>query len=253
MTPSGFSLNQAAVSPVSPGERPAAILLDLDDTILDFSSGAESCWAEAFRQCSKQVPGVEPSQFIAAATAHSRWFWSDPDRHRRWRLDPDAARREIATGALARLGLDLPDAARALAAEFLRLRETSYRLFSGSVEALEGLQQQGVRLALITNGDSATQRRKIDRFELARHFCCIIIEEEFGVGKPDRRVYFHALAKLGVAARDAWMVGDNLEFDVAAPQSLGLRGIWCDPSGHGLPPGGTVRPDHTIRTLAELL
>jgi putative hydrolase of the HAD superfamily len=48
------------------------------------------------------------------------------------------------------------------------------------------------------------------------------------------------------------MVGDHLEFDVAAPQRLGLTGVWIDRAGSGLPAGSAVRPHHVIRSLREL-
>ena len=48
------------------------------------------------------------------------------------------------------------------------------------------------------------------------------------------------------------MAGDHLEFDVEAPQRLGLRGVWVDRAGRGLPVESTVRPDRIIRALGEL-
>ena len=47
------------------------------------------------------------------------------------------------------------------------------------------------------------------------------------------------------------MVGDHLEFDVAGPQRLGLRGIWLDRPGAGLA-DSPVRPHRVIRSLSEL-
>ena len=73
-----------------------------------------------------------------------------------------------------------------------------------------------------------------------------------GFGKPDHRVYAMALRALMVAAADAWMVGDNLEWDVAQPQRMGLFGIWVDAQGAGLPETAIVRPDRIVRTLSEL-
>jgi putative hydrolase of the HAD superfamily len=96
------------------------------------------------------------------------------------------------------------------------------------------------------------QRRKIDRFGLAAHFDAILIEGEVGFGKPDPRVYHRALDVLAVAPGDTWMVGDNLEWDVAEPQRQGIFGIWIDVRGAGLPRGHEVRPDRIIRTLSEL-
>jgi len=56
-----------------------------------------------------------------------------------------------------------------------------------------------------------------------------------------------------VAAGDCWIVGDDLEWEVAAPQRLGLHAIWHDAWGRGLPAGSAVVPDRIIRGLGELL
>ena len=80
-----------------------------------------------------------------------------------------------------------------------------------------------------------------------------MIEGEFGAGKPEEVVYRHALESLRVEAATAWMVGDNLEWDVAAPQRLGLTGVWIDGPGQGLPAEAEVRPHRVIRRFAELV
>ena len=107
-------------------------------------------------------------------------------------------------------------------------------------------------MALITNGAGEAQRAKIERWGLAGHFECVAIEGELGVGKPDTRVYIHALEQLGAGPRDAWMIGDNLEWDVAAPQRLGIAGIWVDVRGTGLPSGAPAKLAAVIRGLVEL-
>ena len=82
--------------------------------------------------------------------------------------------------------------------------------------------------------------------------CGTSLEGEFGVGKPEESVYRHVLRALGAAPAEAWMVGDHLEWDVGAPQRLGLTGVWIDRGGLGLPPGSAVRPHRIIRSLVEL-
>ena len=80
----------------------------------------------------------------------------------------------------------------------------------------------------------------------------IQIEGEFGAGKPEEIVYRHVHERLGVPAREAWMVGDNIEWDVAAPQRFGLRGVWVDREWTGLAPESAVRPDRIIREFPEI-
>jgi len=110
-----------------------------------------------------------------------------------------------------------------------------------------------VRLALITNGPALGQRAKLERFGLAHFFEHILIEGEFGAGKPDERVYRHMLDQLCVSCDAIWSIGDDLERDIAAPQRLGLTAIWVDAASRGLPTDCAVSPDHIITGLRDLL
>jgi putative hydrolase of the HAD superfamily len=65
-------------------------------------------------------------------------------------------------------------------------------------------------------------------------------------------VYRHVLEALGMTPDEALMVGDHLEWDVGAPQRLGLTGVWMDRGGVGLPHGSAVQPHRIIRSLDEL-
>ncbi len=232
---------------------PKALLLDLDDTILDFSSGADPCWQKVCQRFAPQVGAVAPETLFDAIKEFRTWFWGDPERHRRGRLAMEEARREIVAKAFARLQIDAPALANQIADAYGLERENAIRPFPGAVQALRHLQEKGVRLALITNGDGRVQRRKLERFELAPLFDCVLIEGEFGLGKPDQRVYRFALDQLKARPEEAWMVGDHLEWDVAAPQRLGIRGIWLDHTCQGLPESSPVRPHRIIRSLTELI
>ena len=236
-----------------PGHLPKAVLLDLDDTILSFDAGAEGCWREICARYAPRLDRCEPAGLLAAIHESRAWFWSDPERHRRGRLNLEAARYEIVTAALLQLGVDAPALADEIARSYAAARDASIQPFPGAIETLRGLRKRSVKLALITNGRGTDQRGKITTHALEPLFDYVLIEGEFGAGKPDPRVYLHALAELKATPAEAWMVGDNLEWDVAAPQRLGIVGIWVDFTGTGLPAASTVTPDRIIRTLTELL
>jgi putative hydrolase of the HAD superfamily len=150
------------------------------------------------------------------------WYWSDAERHRVGRQDLRTASTWIADEALRRLGKGDPELARKMANRYRDTREQGQQLLPGAIAAIERLGEHGIRLALLTNGSSAVQRAKIERFRLARHFDYICIEGEFGCGKPDERVYRSALPATTSQPSNAWMVGDNLEWDFTAPMRLGL-------------------------------
>lgn len=231
--------------------RVMALLLDLDDTLLDYSGGADDCWEGACTSIAAPA-GVDVAALVQAIAETRRWFWTDPVQAAQERKDMLRAWTRIATHGLDRCGVKIDGLCDAIAAEYLARRWAMMKLFPESLETLALLRDRGVPMALVTNGDAVQQRQKIERYGLASFFETIVIEGEFGVGKPDESVYRHALGALGVDAPGAWMVGDNLEWDVAAPQRLGLRGVWIDRLGTGLPPDAGVQPKHIIRSLSEL-
>lgn len=237
---------------------PRAILFDLDDTILSAYGNAGAAWLAVTDEMAEALMPLSPIEVTDAITAFAVDFWADPDRHREWRLKLAAARRAIVRGAFAQLAATGRRAPGDAIAERLADRYSAYRdeqmhLFPDAHAVIDTLKARGLRLALVTNGAAEVQRAKIERFDLAQRFDHIQIEGEVGFGKPEERAYLHAMDALGVAAAETWMVGDNLEWEVAAPQRLGIYAIWHDALGQGLPKDSPVRPDRIIRRLAELL
>jgi putative hydrolase of the HAD superfamily len=229
-----------------------ALLVDLDDTLLDYSGGVDECWTAACETVAGPA-GIDTALLVAAVRTERRLFWDDPERHRRERVDMPGAWRKIVARGLDRMGAASAALAGPVAEDFATRRWAMMRLFPGVPEALGKLRDDGVVMALVTNGDLRQQRAKIERYDLGRYFDTILIEGEFGVGKPDEKVYRHVLERLAVPAREAWMVGDHLEWDVGAPQRLGLRGVWIDREGTGLTAGSAVRPHRIIRDFRELV
>lgn len=227
-----------------------ALLLDLDDTLLDYSGGVDEHWEAAVR--ARCMPDLDAGTLVAAVAETRRWFWDDPARHRRERVNMLGAWQHIVEFALERLGVAADGLAPAIARDFAARRREAMRLFPDALESLERFRRRGVPLGLVTNGDATQQRDKIERHGLARFFDAIVIEGEFGAGKPEEIVYRHALGELGVAPEETWMAGDHLEFDVDAPQRLGMRGVWMDRPGRGLPPGSPIRPHRIVRSLRDL-
>jgi putative hydrolase of the HAD superfamily len=232
---------------------PRAILFDMDDTILTDTVNGDRCWQATFAELDEQAAHLHAEAAIAGIKEQARWFWSDRERHLQGRLELNAARRTIVVETLRRLGSDDRELAHLIADTCSRLRDEAITFCDGAREILCQLKDRGIRLALLTNGGAAPQRRKIERFGLAPFFDCILIEGEFGHGKPEARVYQHALDQLGMHPEEAWMIGDHLEWEVAAPQRLGIRSIWVDVVGAGVPEGSPVQPDRIIRALPELL
>jgi putative hydrolase of the HAD superfamily len=227
-----------------------ALLLDLDDTLLDYSGDVDRSWSEACLACCNGT--VAADRLLPALAQARRWFWSDPDRHRRERVNMLRAWQNIVANALDRLDVCDDALAAAIARDFAARRRQRMRLFPEALDCLAAFRRRGIGLGLVTNGDASQQRDKIERHGLAGFLDVVVIEGEFGVGKPDESVFLHALGVLGVRAEQAWMAGDHLEFDVGGAQRLGIRTAWMDRAGAGLPKDAAIRPDRIIRSLTEL-
>ena len=235
---------------------PRAILFDLDDTLIRAYAQPEEAWRRLLHVFAAHLDAHDEAaieRVRIAVMEESRAFWNDQAAAAKWRLNIPQARRLAVRNGLNRLGQSDDALADKIADAFTEMRRNEYRLYPDAHATVDALRARGVKLALVTNGAAEFQRAKIERFDLAHRFHHIQIEGEHGFGKPEPRAYLHALERLGVGARDSWMVGDNLEWEVAAPQRLGIHAIWFDAHGAGLPEGSLVRPDRVVRKLSELL
>jgi putative hydrolase of the HAD superfamily len=227
------------------------VLFDLDDTLLDYSGSVDESWRRAVLACC-QDGRLDPETLVVALGRARRWFWDDPVRQRLERTNMLRAWQRIATHALQNLGTSDDELASAIAQHFAAHRREVMQLFPETRETLDRLRDRGTPLGLVTNGDAAQQRFKIERHDLARYFDVIVIEGEFGAGKPDEVVFQHALASLGADPARACMVGDSLVHDVEGAQRLGIGAVWIDRTGAGLPADSPARPDHIIASLTDL-
>ena len=235
---------------------PRAILFDLDDTLIRAYAQPEEAWTRLLHIFAAHLDAHDPEaieRFRVAFMDEARSFWSDKDEAAKWRLNIPGARRLAVRRGLARLGRPDDALADRIADAFTEMRRQEYRLYPDAHATVDALRAAGVKLALVTNGARETQREKIERFELEHRFDHIQIEGEFGQGKPEPAVYRHALERLGVGPSEAWMVGDNYEWEVVAPLAIGMAGIWYDPFGAGVPAHATAKPTRIIKRLAELV
>lgn len=234
-------------------DLPVAMLMDLDDTIVSYSTYAGPCWKRVCYDVAARIEGVGGEELYRTLAEARTWFWADPDRHRANRQNMPLAIQRVVHHGLCRLGIENWELAGTIAESYERERGKTIKPFPGALETLRTLRAKRVRLALVTNGGGEPQREKILRFNLAPFFDAILIEGECGYGKPDVRIYKDALRLLDATPGDAWMVGDNLEWEVAAPQKLGIYCVWNDAKRVGLPKDSEIRPDRIIRSLPELL
>ena len=176
---------------------PRAVLLDLDDTILVDNLHAEDCWRNACFGAAEpstvrsRRPGGGDRPGPRLVLVRSRSSSRGPARSERARVEKSSGSRWSSSAWTIRRS---PAAS---PTSYSAERELRMEPFPGAIDTVRWLRASGSRLALITNGGAAGQRRKIERFGLADLFDLILIEGEVGFGKPDPRVFERALERAG--------------------------------------------------------
>ncbi|OUC02219.1 2-haloalkanoic acid dehalogenase [Bacillus thuringiensis serovar medellin] len=108
-----------------------------------------------------------------------------------------------------------------------------------------------IKVGIITNGSTQRQKAKIINTNLNNYFDTIIISEEVGLSKPDKRIFELALNKLNVQPENTLFVGDDLEKDIAGPQNANIKGVWFNPQK--IKNTTEIQPYAEIYTLDSLL
>jgi FMN phosphatase YigB (HAD superfamily) len=93
---------------------------------------------------------------------------------------------------------------------------------------------------------------EIAGFGEAVHLWCL--SGELGFGKPDPRIFRHALERAACDPKEAAMIGDRLDYDIAPAKKLGMLAIRIRRGLHAIqePRSREETPDLTIATLTAL-
>ena len=232
---------------------PKAILFDLDGTIITSETIAEQAWREACKIAAKANKKLDSRKLFNLINEIRESYWNDPVKNAEGRKNIPQARTWIVEQALSRIGVADRALAGSIELKYSTRKDELTGFFPNTEDVLQRLSERNVKLVLVTNGEGEVQREKINRFRLERYFTACLIEGELGYGKPDLRVYQTALSKLAISAEEAWMIGNDLHYDLSGSKELGIFSVWCDFEKKGLPSGSKVIPDKIIRDIAELL
>jgi 2-haloalkanoic acid dehalogenase type II len=192
-----------------------AITLDLDDTLWPIEPVIARAEATLHAWLAQHAPAVAERYDIQAL----RLLRDDVARdHPGWAHDFTRIRHVSIGLALQRCGHD-PALADAAFAAFFDARN-QLEPYPGVPEALGRLAARWPLLAL-TNGNA-----DLARLPIGVHFQGTVSAREFGVGKPDARIFQEALRRLGLAAGQVLHVGDDWLLDVQGARAAGLHTAW---------------------------
>ena len=126
----------------------------------------------------------------------------------------------------------------------------AWRPFPDVLPTLDQLTRLGIRMAVVSNFVD-TLAAVCDHNNLTQYFDVVLPSVDAGAMKPDPRIFEIALRRLGVAADDAWHVGDNYWTDILGARAVGMTGVLVDRERAVPRPDGPVL--HSLDQLLDLL
>ena len=208
------------------------VWLDLDDTIIDFTTNARN----ALRAMFESEPALQaafPSADIWAERyeLHNYQLW---DAYSRAEITRDHLRMERFRLPLTEAGI--PDAeARTLSSRYdtlyLDLLAQGRALMPGAITLLDALRSDpSLRIAILSNGFQDVQHRKIANCGLTPYFDLVVLSDDIGINKPDTRLFDYAMAQAGdTNPKHHLMIGDNPQTDIAGALCAGWHAIHYSP------------------------
>lgn len=207
--------------------EPAAVLFDLDGTLIDTIPHILA----SFRYATEQVLGAAPS-----------------DEELLYHVGiPLIEQMRIITG-------DEATAQRLVAVyrEFNhRTHDQMARLYPGTRETLTWLAARGTTMGVVTSKGTPMARRGIDLFDLGRFFSVVVTADDVPRHKPDPCPVLHAASLLGVPAERCLFVGDS-PHDIEAGRAAGsatAAALWGVAGRERLAAAG---PDLMLERLGDL-
>lgn len=217
------------------------LMLDLDDTILDFHKAERIAIAKTIRDF-----GVEPTEEVLSRYhVINKWHWEQLELGTMTREEVLVGRFAVLFGEMG-VTVDAVTVART----YEKNLSIGHYFLPGAEEAVDALHKK-YRLFLTSNGTASVQKGRMTSANLYRFFEKVFVSQEIGHNKPAKAYFDACFAQIpDFDPAKAMIVGDSLSSDILGGINAGIKTCWVNP-GHVEAKNGIV-PDYEIEALSQL-
>lgn len=217
------------------------LLIDLDDTILDFHKAEHIGLQNTLRHY-----GVEPTEeTIALYLQINAAHWRALEQGQMTRKQVNEGRFET---LFRQLGREVDGAQ--CAAYYLSQLALTHDYLPGAQEAIISLSKK-YRLFIASNGNSVVQFPRLAESGLNDYVEKAFISEALGENKPSKAYFDLCFAQIpDFDPKKAMMVGDSLSSDIQGGINAGIPTCWVNTFGKKNTTA--IRPDYEIPSLSQL-
>ena len=210
------------------------LLLDADGTLLDFDQDMLHAFQATFETCFARQRPYAPELLDTYERRNNRW-WKKLERG-------ECEKSQLFTGRfrdfLAETGLS---------GDPEQINETYFKnlgqggaLLPGALELVRDLSEQ-YELYIVTNGNAATQKTRLERSGLLNYVNSYFVSEDAGAAKPDVRYFDYVFFRIrGFEKDQALFIGVSLTSDMLGAQNAGIDAVWYCPQGGEVPEGLSI-------------
>ena len=217
------------------------ILLDLDDTILDFKKCEHVALDKALT-----VLGVPHDESTI------KLYSKINDLHWKKLETGELTRNQVLLGRFEMLfeKIGVQCSGKKAWKTYEEMLSNQYFFVAGAVELLENLKDK-YDLYIVSNGTASVQDRRIAGAHLEKYFKKIFISQRVGINKPDIRFFERCFAEIPNLNKDETIiVGDSLSSDIQGGINAGIKTCWYNP--HNLTTPDNMKINYVIGNLEEL-
>ena len=101
-----------------------------------------------------------------------------------------------------------------------------YQTLIPGVEEILPLLKEKYKLGVLSNGDARSQKKKIHSTGIDAYFDVIVVTGEYGLNKPDPKIFLIAAEKMGLKPQEIVFVGDTFATDIYGAIHAGMKPVW---------------------------
>jgi 2-haloacid dehalogenase len=218
-----------------------AILLDLDDTLLDFGAAEKVALSKTLQEL-----GIAPTE--AKLQRYHEINISQWEAFERGELSRERVLIRRFELFFEELGLQID--AQACEDRYRHYLGVGHYFIEGAEALLDYLSPK-YKLYLASNGVAETQYSRLESAGIGHYFEEIFISETTGHHKPEREYFDYCFARIsGFDPDTTLIIGDSLSSDILGGRNAGIHTCWCNIKRR--PARSDIVPDFEIHSLAEL-
>lgn len=218
-----------------------AILIDIDNTLLDFNKGAKTAVGEAFNKCGLSYD----ERCFNVFSEQNDLLWQRIERG------------ELTREGLHKIRFYTIFNALGISADGEKA-ETEFRkaLFNiaVSVEGALDLVQYLSKKYQLYCASNAIYNQQINRLKLSKmhdYFSGFFISEKIGHQKPTKEFFDFCFANMnGITPSQSIMIGDSLTADILGAKNYGLKSIWYNHLNKEN--DSLILPDYVVKKLSQI-